>query len=275
MPERSIYVMADPARLEQIFANLLNNAGKYTDPGGRIRLEVQGEGDTVAVHVRDSGVGIPEHLLSRVFDLFMQGDRSLDRAQGGLGIGLTLVRSLVELHGGTIEAQSEGPGRGSDFIVRLPVIVHPAAEPESAPNLGSSPHKNEVRRILLIDDNADLTSTMSALLRLIGHDVTVCSDGPSGIDAAVDVRPDVVLVDIGLPGMNGYEVAGRLRQMRDFERTMLVAITGYGQAEDRRRAREAGFDHHLVKPVFFEALQQLLSGPELTARLQGAASGVG
>jgi two-component system CheB/CheR fusion protein len=266
--------MADPARLEQVLANLLNNAAKYTDPGGRIRLEVECGQREVAVHVRDSGVGIPEHLLPRVFDLFMQGDRSLDRSQGGLGIGLTLVRSLVEMHGGHVEVVSDGPGRGSDFCIRLPLA---AAEQEHSDNGACSPEgpaNGSARRILLIDDNADLTSTMSALLKLAGHEVAVCGDGPSGIEAAHECQPEVILIDIGLPGMNGYEVAGRLRQLPQFDRTLLVAVTGYGQADDRRRSREAGFDHHLVKPVFFETLQELLSGPQLTARLQGVAVAV-
>jgi signal transduction histidine kinase/DNA-binding response OmpR family regulator len=274
LPDRPIRLMADPARLEQVLANLLNNAAKYTDPGGRIRLEVECGQREVAVHVRDSGVGIPEHLLPRVFDLFMQGDRSLDRSQGGLGIGLTLVRSLVEMHGGQVEVASDGPGRGSDFCIRLPLA---AAEQEHSDNgVGSpdGPANGAARRILLIDDNADLTSTMSALLKLAGHEVAVCGDGPSGIEAAHECQPEVILIDIGLPGMNGYEVAGRLRQLPQFDRTLLVAVTGYGQADDRRRSREAGFDHHLVKPVFFETLQELLSSPQLAARLQGTAVAV-
>ncbi|MEX2142723.1 MAG: response regulator [Pirellulales bacterium] len=273
MPDRPVRLLADPARLEQILANLLNNAAKYTDPGGRIRLDVEQTEQIAEVHVRDTGVGIPEQLLPRVFDLFMQGDRSLDRAQGGLGIGLTLVRSLVELHGGQVEVSSEGTGRGSEFIVRLPVIVPDTPHSGLARGSRDCEPRSDARRILLIDDNVDLTTTMSALLRLGGHEVAVCCDGPAGIEAATELQPEVILVDIGLPGMNGYEVASRLRQMPLFDRTMLVAVTGYGQADDRRRAREAGFDHHLVKPVFFEALQQLLAGPELAARVQGVVAG--
>jgi CheY-like chemotaxis protein len=260
--------MADPARLEQVLANLLNNAAKYTDVGGRIRLDLDSRDGEVCIHIRDTGVGIPDHLLPRVFDLFMQGDRSLDRAQGGLGIGLTLVRSLVELHGGRVEVHSEGLGRGSDFVVHLPVLDE-SQEPTNGDAGRIESQQTDSRRILLIDDNVDLTSTMSALLRLGGHEVAVCCDGTAGLDAAADLQPEVILIDIGLPGMDGYEVASRLRQSAAFDRTMLVAITGYGQADDRRRAREAGFDHHLVKPVFFEALQQLLASPELAARLQG------
>ncbi len=272
LPEQSISLVADPARLEQILANLLNNAAKYTDPGGRIQLNAVCHGDQVAIHIRDTGVGIPEHLLPQIFDLFMQGDRSLDRAQGGLGIGLTLVKSLVEMHGGTVEAKSEGLGRGSEFIVRLPCSLVPKHEgangsPEDAAATDSAP-----RRVMVVDDNADLVATMTALLRLAGHDVCSCHDGPSAIDAAVEYQPEVILIDIGLPGMNGYEVATRLRQMPPFEQTTLIAITGYGQADDRRRAREAGFDHHLTKPVFFEHLQQVLSNPRRPTRADAPSS---
>ena len=266
VPDRPLRLLADPARLGQILANLLNNAAKYTDPGGRIRLDVECDDGTVAIHVRDTGVGIAPHLQPRVFELFMQGDRSLDRAQGGLGIGLTLVRSLVELHGGQVEVLSEGLGRGSDFVVRLPLAVPEAGATDGRPLEHNGAPAGDSRKVLLIDDNVDLTTTMSALLRLGGHDVVVCGDGPSGIDAAIEFLPEVVLIDIGLPGMNGYEVAGRLRSMPQFDQTLLVAVTGYGQADDRRRAHEAGFDHHLVKPVFFDALQQLLATPQPSSR---------
>jgi CheY-like chemotaxis protein/two-component sensor histidine kinase len=267
LPDHPVLLTADPARLEQILANLLNNAAKYTDPGGRIRLDAVCQGDQVAIHIHDSGVGIPEHLLARVFDLFMQGDRSLDRAQGGLGIGLTLVRSLVEMHGGTVEAKSDGPGRGSEFIVRLPCSRAPVHEgANGSANGDAAPAAPASRRVLVVDDNADLVATMTALLKLAGHDVCACHDGPAAIETALEYQPEVILIDIGLPGMNGYEVASRLRQMPTFEQATLVAITGYGQADDRRRAREAGFDHHLTKPVFFEHLQEVLSYPHRPAR---------
>jgi signal transduction histidine kinase/DNA-binding response OmpR family regulator len=266
MPDGPIRLLADPARLEQVLANLLNNAAKYTDPGGRIRLDVECNEETVAVHVRDSGVGIAPQLLPRVFELFMQGDRSLDRSQGGLGIGLTLVRSLVELHGGQVEVFSEGLGHGSDFVVRLPLAVTPASQTDGRSDAHDGAPVGESRKVLLIDDNVDLTATMSALLRLGGHEVVVCGDGPSGIDAAVEQKPEIILVDIGLPGMNGYEVAGRLRSMPQFERTLIVAVTGYGQADDRRRAHEAGFDHHLVKPVDLGALERILAEVPATPR---------
>jgi signal transduction histidine kinase/DNA-binding response OmpR family regulator len=273
LPDHPVCLAADPARLEQILANLLNNAAKYTDPGGRISLNAICQGDQVAIHVRDSGVGIPEHLLPRVFDLFMQGDRSLDRAQGGLGIGLTLVRSLVEMHGGNVEAKSEGLGRGSEFIVRLPCCRSGAQEDSNGSTNGEPSTTSPVsRRVMVVDDNADLVATMTALLKLAGHDVCSCHDGPSAIDAALEYQPDVILIDIGLPGMNGYEVAVRLRQMPNFEQAVLVAITGYGQADDRRRAREAGFDHHLTKPVFFEHLQEVLSYPSRPASARAPSS---
>jgi two-component system CheB/CheR fusion protein len=264
-------LLADPARLEQVLANLLNNAAKYTEPGGRIWLSAQRENDHVLLRVRDTGIGIPPKLLPRVFDLFTQGDRSLDRSQGGLGIGLTLVRSLVEMHGGTVEVHSEGIKRGSEFVVRLPVEAEvlpeakapspkEIAEPQPArapqPAAGDS---SASRRVLVVDDNVDLVMTTTLLLRKMGHEVYSAHDGPAALEAADAYLPEVVLVDIGLPGMNGYEVARHLRQRAGFDRVLLVAMTGYGQQEDRQRSQQAGFDHHLVKPVRWQELQELLA----------------
>jgi PAS domain S-box-containing protein len=238
------WVEADPVRLEQVIANLLDNALKYTPAGGLIHLAVHGEPDAAVLTVSDTGAGIPAHLLARVFDLFVQGERGTDRGQGGLGIGLTLVRRLVELHQGTVEAASAGAGRGATFTVRLPRALPPAEAAAADP-----PAAAHRLRILLVEDNADAREMLSAALRLQGHEVHVASDGPEGVSAALALQPDAALVDIGLPGFDGYEVARRIRAGRPTRATRLVALTGYGQPEDRRRTRDAGFDDHLVKPV--------------------------
>ena len=259
LPSESLRVAGDSTRLSQILLNLLNNAAKYTPEGGRIRLAVEKDGQEAVVRVRDSGIGIPADLLPKVFDLFAQGERSLDRTEGGLGIGLTLVRQLVQMHGGSVEAHSEGPGRGSEFVVRLPHFAAPPAadRPAVQDTEGSSPMGS--RRVLVVDDNRDSVETMALLLHLWGHEVRTAYDGPSALALAAEYRPDVVLLDIGLPGMNGYEVAKRLREIPGLEKSVLVAVTGYGQESDRQRARKAGFDRHLVKPVEPTALQDLLA----------------
>ncbi len=256
-------IVGDPTRLEQVLINLINNAVKYTDPGGRIALTAGRavDGDFAEVRVLDDGIGIPAGMLAQVFDLFTQVDRALDRSEGGLGIGLTLVRRLVELHGGTVTARSDGPGRGSEFVVRLPLdaraveaIPDPPPRPEPAP--GPPP-----RRILIVDDQVDAASMLARLLRRQGHEVRVASDGVSAIRSVVEHRPDFALLDIGLPLMDGYEIARRLRALPDAAPLTLVALTGYGQEEDIRRSHEAGFDHHLVKPTDLVALGRLLVGP--------------
>jgi len=257
LPEAPLNVEGDPTRLSQVVLNLLNNAAKYTPEGGEIRLTVEREGEEVLVRVRDTGLGIPADLLPRVFDLFTQGDRSLDRAEGGLGIGLTLVRRLVELHGGSVEAHSAGPGCGSEFIVRLPLLTVPQECP--AGDEAELPQQTGPRRVLLIDDNRDAVESMTVLLELWGHEVRIAYSGPDALGLAAEYRPDAALLDIGLPGLNGYEVARRLRELPGWENVMLVAVTGYGQDEDLRRSREAGFDHHLTKPVEPAMLQGLLA----------------
>ena len=253
LPPLPVYVEADPTRLEQVIINLLNNAAKYTPPEGHIGVRVSQEGDEVVLHVSDSGIGIPADMLSRIFDLFVQGDQSLAHTSGGLGIGLTLVHRLVKLHRGRVQAQSEGPGRGSQFTVALPISREPAAAPTSKP---PSPHVPPAS-VLLIEDNADARQSLRVLLEHEGHRVDETVDGPAGLARAEATRPDIVLVDIGLPGMDGYEVARRIRAQRGRE-PILVAITGYGQAEDQQRAREAGFDAHLTKPVAPDELAGLL-----------------
>jgi len=252
-----VYVDGDPARLAQVVGNLLNNAAKYTDEGGRVWLETRRDGAEAVVSVRDTGAGIAADVLPRVFDLFTQADRTLDRSQGGLGVGLTLVRRLVELHGGTVAAASPGPGRGSEFVVRLPLASGVGTEPTRA--VASPPAGRPApRRVLVVDDNVDAADSLAMLLRLTGHTVWTAYGGPSALEAAERHRPEVVLLDIGLPGMDGYEVARRLRSGAAAAATLL-ALTGYGQETDRRKTHEAGFDHHLVKPVDPDDLVRLFA----------------
>jgi len=251
-------MLGDPTRLEQVFTNLLNNAAKYTEPGGSIALAVARRGREAEVRVTDTGDGIPAEMLPKVFDLFTQVERSLDRSQGGLGIGLTLVRRLVELHGGTVSARSEGPDRGSEFTVRLPLQARapaPDPTPPSAPAAPIAP-----RRILVVDDQPDAAAMLARLLRRRGHEVHVAADGPAAIEIAIAFRPESILLDIGLPGMDGYEIARHLRARPETAACRLIALTGYGQDEDLRLARKAGFDHHLVKPTDLEAIEALLAG---------------
>jgi signal transduction histidine kinase/CheY-like chemotaxis protein len=247
------WVDADPARLTQIVDNLLSNALKYTPAGGRISLQTLAEGRDAVLRVQDSGVGIPHDLLPRIFDVFTQGPRSLDRAQGGLGVGLTLAYRLVQAHGGSLDAFSEGPALGSLFTVRLPRVDAPpaAAAPAADPS-----HRAARRRILIIEDDPDGRAALRMQLQTAGHDVYEAATGREGIDAAARVRPDIVLLDIGLPGLDGYQVAERLRSPDGHPR--LIAITGYGQPGDRERARSAGIDRHLVKPVDALELNRLL-----------------
>ncbi|HWE35285.1 MAG TPA: ATP-binding protein [Isosphaeraceae bacterium] len=261
-------VEADPIRLEQVLVNLLANAAKYTPPGGNVRLRAGREGDDVAFTVTDDGVGIPAESLPRIFDIFVQGDRSLARSEGGLGLGLAIVKSLVELHGGTVTARSAGPNAGSEFTVRLPALA-PAPvldrwpEAATAPAPAATPPTPEGAglrsRILIIDDNEDLARGLCRLLRLLGHEVEAAHDGPTGLDAARARRPDVVLLDIGLPVMDGYEVARHLRAEPDLAGVRIIAVSGYGQDEDRRRSKEAGMDHHLTKPVDIKSIMELIS----------------
>jgi PAS domain S-box-containing protein len=257
LPEERLMVEADEVRLNQVVQNLLHNAAKYTPRGGRIAVAALREGDCAVIRVRDSGIGMSPELLGSAFELFRQGSQGLARTEGGLGVGLTLVQRLVTLHGGSVEARSEGAGRGSEFIVRLPrrdepAIVREAAAPE-APKAGGP-----LRRILLVDDNQDAAQALRLLLEADGHEVRVAADGASGLALAKTYRPEVVLLDIGLPKMDGYEIARRIRADAALRDTMLVAVTGYGQMHDRARASASGFHHHLVKPVEYSRLQTLL-----------------
>jgi signal transduction histidine kinase/DNA-binding response OmpR family regulator len=262
LPDDPLPLLADAARLEQVLANLLNNAAKYTEPGGRVTLHADRQGDDLVVRVRDNGIGIDPELLPYVFELFTQADRSLDRSQGGLGIGLTLVRRLVDLHGGQVSVTSDGGGRGSEFVVRLPAASPGAEAPEWDPATCGHPlQPGPIRpnRVLLVDDNIDGARVLARLLRADGHRVDVAHDGSKALEIARSAPPDVVLLDIGLPGMDGYEVARRLREAGPSSRAMIVALTGYGQQSDRDRSREAGFDHHLVKPVDPDLVRELIA----------------
>jgi len=266
LPDEPILLEGDPTRLEQIFGNLLDNASKFTLQGGHIRLSAeiaskpQGDLDQqVVVRVRDDGIGIAPEMLARIFELFVQAQSSLDRSQGGLGIGLTLVRTLVELHGGTIEAHSDGLGQGSEIVVRLPYEPQMQSAAVEAVAATRSTDGNSLRRILVVDDNVDTAESMALLLRLKGHQVQVAHYGPAALETARSFEPEVVLLDIGLPGLDGYEVAKRLREEARLAKVLLVALTGYGQEEDRRRARRAGFDHHFTKPVDPTVLYQVIS----------------
>src|SRR6185436_19308808 len=251
----AIFVGGDPVRLTQVFANLLNNAAKYTNHGGRISISTRRDHGDAVITVKDNGIGIAPNALSQVFDMFMQVDRSTRRSQGGLGIGLTLVKSLVGMHGGTVEARSEGPGLGSEFIVRLPVLVEASTAHETSRRIKPLPS----RRILIVDDSRDGGESMAMLLRVLGAEVALAHSGRHALECVDAFRPDVVLLDIGMPGMDGYEVARRIRSNPSNRHMSLIALTGWGQEEDRRRSVAAGFDHHLVKPADIEQLRQLLT----------------
>jgi CheY-like chemotaxis protein len=261
LPVECLQLEADPVRLAQVFANLLHNAAKYTEPGGRIGLTAEREGDEAVVRVRDTGIGIAPDVLPRIFDPFVQADHALARSQGGMGIGLTLVRNLVERHGGSVRAASAGPGQGSEFVVRLPLLKDNACrtttdqglEPSSV--LAPPPR----RRILVVDDDPDTAESLAQLLRLDGHEVRVVHDGITALHTAQAERPDIVFLDIGIPGMDGYETARQFRHQPDLRGVVLVALTGWGQEDDRVRARQAGFDHHLTKPAAPETIDQLLN----------------
>jgi CheY-like chemotaxis protein len=261
-------VMGDEQRLVQALTNLLANAAKYTDAGGSITVAVGVDGAEVQLRVRDSGRGIAPGLLPRVFDLFVQGDRTPDRSEGGLGLGLPIVRSIVERHGGSVSAFSGGVGRGSEFVMKLPVAPDTTPLPAARPLLASATDAPSVRKVLIVDDNADAAQALCALLSDIGYSCETAFDGPSGLEAVTRFDPDVVLLDIGLPHVDGYEVARRIRCLPRGAQKLIVAVTGYGQEQDRQRSAEAGFDAHLVKPVDFDQLLLILR----TARTSAAAS---
>ncbi len=259
LPDQAIPLDADPTRLAQIFANLMNNAAKYSDRGARIRLTVEPRGSEVVIAVKDTGIGIPPDKLRSVFDLFTQVDRSMEQAKSGLGIGLSLVKGLVEMHGGSVEARSEGPGKGSEFIVRLPTLSAASNEGpviEEKSGAAAAPR----RRILVVDDNHDAAVSLAMMLKIMGNDTRTAHDGLEALDAAAAFRPDVILMDIGMPRLNGYEACRRIREQPGGGNVIVVAQTGWGQDDDKRQSSEAGFDFHMVKPVDPTALEKLLAG---------------
>jgi PAS domain S-box-containing protein len=258
LPAAPILLDADPTRLAQVFSNLLNNATKYSEAGGQIALSAETAGDQVIVRVTDKGIGIPAGHLGRIFEIFAQVDTALERSQGGLGIGLSLAKGVVEMHGGTVEARSDGLGMGSEFIVRLP-ITGAERRPEAAPDGDSKASAAAKRRILIVDDNPLGSKSTAMVLRKVGHEVATARDGIEGMENARSFRPDVILLDIALPRLNGFDTARRIRAQPWGKNIYLIAVTGYGQDEDRRRSREAGFDYHMVKPVDFSELKKVLS----------------
>jgi len=254
---RTLHVVGDPARLTQIFSNLLTNAAKYTPQGGRIDVSTIVDADNVVVSVRDTGVGIGPEILPLIFDAFAQGPQLLDRAQGGLGLGLSIVRNLVERHGGEVSVRSDGPGKGSEFLVRLPLS---AWQSETAPDRQSaeaSAPRGTGKRILIVDDNQDAVDMLAVALTMLGFEVQTAHEGLSALRMATTFQPDLAVLDIGLPVVDGYELAARLRRIPGLHELPLIAVTGYGQSSDRERSAAAGFDHHLVKPVEVETLAQL------------------
>jgi PAS domain S-box-containing protein len=258
LPPHPIEISGDPARLAQVFGNLLNNACKYTPAGGRIVLDARRRGRDAVVSIKDNGIGIPRDKMTHIFEIFSQLDKSLERAQGGLGIGLSLSKQLVEMHGGTIEAHSEGLGKGSEFVVRLPIEspAEPADSPSPAEKRAAS---SALRRVLVVDDNRDGAESLAKLLSLSGHETRIAFDGVEAIAAAEEFRPHVILLDIGMPRMNGFEACRRIREQPWGSDVAMIALTGWGQEEDRRKSRDSGFDGHLVKPVNHAALMTLVT----------------
>ncbi|HEY6863135.1 MAG TPA: PAS domain S-box protein [Burkholderiales bacterium] len=265
VPPRTLWVDADPARLEQVLINLLTNAIKYTDPGGHIWITAETQGEEVVLRVRDSGIGVDPVMLPRIFELFVQAERRMDRAVGGVGIGLSLVKKLIELHGGTVQAFSAGLGKGTELVVRLPAAKTPEAGGAQSRTDGV-PSDLFGLRILVVDDNINAADSLATLLELAGHEVRVAYEGEAALLVAEAFKPQVVLLDIGMPGMDGYEVGRALRQKPQTRSALLVAITGWGAPDDLRRSKEAGFDHHLVKPVEPAALQRLLARRSIRTR---------
>jgi CheY-like chemotaxis protein/anti-sigma regulatory factor (Ser/Thr protein kinase) len=255
----AIWIHGDLDRLTQVLTNLLNNAAKFTEVGGQICVDVSVEGDSAVIRVRDNGIGIPPSKLESVFQLFTQVNRTLDRAHEGLGIGLTVVKRLIEKHDGTVQAHSGGPGHGSEFVVRLPMIPCPVNERSVRADEINAAQPQQTCRILVVDDNQDSAQSLAMMLEVMGHETEIAYDAFKAIDLASSYNPELILMDIGLPQMNGYDACRRIRNMDCGKSMSIVALTGWGQVEDQRRSMEAGFDRHLVKPVDLDALQKLLT----------------
>jgi PAS domain S-box-containing protein len=273
VPPESLAVSVDPMRISQVLANLLNNATKYTKPGGKIWFTVNKAADSAQMSIRDNGVGIPGDMLPKIFDMFTQIDRDRKQAQGGLGIGLALAKNLIGMHGGAIEARSNGPGEGSEFLIRLP-LAHKGAQSLRMDSAHDQTRTlPSVRRVLVVDDNADAATSLGLLLETMGNDVQVAQDGPSALRLLHAYRPQVIFLDLGMPGMSGYEVAEKMREHPAFDDITLVALTGWGQDDDRRRTQQAGFDYHLVKPIGFASVKEVLS--TVNAKESRLASGLG
>ena len=266
LPDRPVFLHGDATRLAQVLSNLLNNAAKYTNRGGRVSLTARVEDKNLTVCVADNGIGIAPEMLENVFEMFVQVDSTLERTNAGLGVGLSLARRLVELHGGTIEAHSAGVGRGSQFTVRLPIVVDPEPPTKTTPAAFISA---ESYRILLADDNVDFVNSIGALLSAMGHSVVITHNGPDALTAAARFCPDYAFLDIGLPKMSGYDLARGIRKLPCGAMTLMVAVTGWGQEKDRQLAFEAGFDHHMVKPVRFEQIEEILSSRTLIKKVRG------
>jgi PAS domain S-box-containing protein len=270
LPPEPVFLQADELRVTQALTNVLNNAARYTDPGGKISLALRRESPGknyneernqvawAALSVRDTGRGIEPEFISSIFGMFVQGRHAASRSQSGLGVGLALARAIVELHHGTIEAQSEGTGRGSEFIIKLPAEAAGSTSVAEPPKRPANARSGRARRVLVVDDNVDAASMLAALVRQLGHEVEIVHDGSAALQAAEGYRPEVILLDIGMPGMNGFEVARRLRELARIPAVRIVAVTGWGKAEDRERSLEAGFDMHLIKPVELSEIQRAL-----------------
>jgi signal transduction histidine kinase/CheY-like chemotaxis protein len=260
IPAEPLFVEGDATRLSQVFGNVLHNAIKFTPAGGRIAASAELVGDEAVIRIRDTGVGVPQPMLSEIFEMFQQVDQSLGRSHGGLGIGLTLVKRLVELHGGTITAHSEGMGKGSEFVIRLPTPKPEPADAETKPGTpASAKERAPSHRILVVDDVKASAETLTMLLRVLGHEVVMANDGKTALELAAKEKPDTIFLDIAMPEMDGYEVARRIRATPSLKEVVVVALTGYGQEEDRRRAKEAGFDYHVTKPASVAGLREILA----------------
>lgn len=257
MPDEPIFLTGDATRLAQVVSNLLTNSAKYTHQGGHIRLIVRRDAEAVVISVADDGIGIPPAMLDKVFVMFTQVDRTLERTTGGLGIGLSLVKGLVEMHGGTIKAKSDGEGKGSEFVVRLPVMIEASnLQPSCSTDVQTVMSSH---RVLVVDDNRDGANSLAMMLRIMGNETRTAYDGQAGVDVAGEFGPDVILFDIGLPKLNGHEACRKIREKARGKNVVMIAVTGWGQDDDRRSSKEAGFDHHMVKPVDPKALMAMLA----------------